>query len=415
MKNNTSLKDIFISLIESIDQYNYILKNHHKNVAIIAYSIAKQMNLDKESISNLILASAIHDIGALDVKDQDQLTKMDVIFPDKHAIIGSKILSGFKPFDYIAQIIRHHHIYYSDIGMKYSVKEVPEESYILHLADRIDILIDYERPIVPQADHILHEISKRENTIFNPKYVKAFQKIALSDVFWHDINFSSFDSLLNNEVENILEFEVNYENFEKIAIIFSRIVDYRSHYTAAHSVGVGNIAYEISKLYGFDKSENQKLKIAGYLHDIGKIAINSQLIEKPGTLTDLEYEEVKKHAYFTFSILSKIKNFDEITYLASKHHERYDGQGYPFHYKKEDISTKVSILALADIFCALREERPYKAIFQKNHCIKELEKYVPGKLDTNVLEVLIDNFDYLDSKLLDIQKKETKFYLNILN
>lgn len=412
MFEEISLKDIVISLIDSVDHFNYLLKEHHKRVTIIAYNIAKKANLSSKEISKLVLSAALHDIGALTIEDRDQLIEIDVNSPEKHEKIGYTILKDFEPFEEIAQIIRHHHIHWSDVGTTVKSDEISELCHIIHLADRIDILLDYDYSIVLQREKIIREIEKRKGTVFSPKYVDLFAKLATNDIFWHDIEFESFSYLLHKKINNISDIPVNKKRLEELAITFSRIADFRSHYTASHSVGVATTAYNIGKMYGLSNERCTKLKIAGYLHDIGKVAIDYDLIEKKGKLTSTEYEEVKKHAYFTQAILSRINNFDEISELASKHHERRDGTGYPYHNNSDNFTIDMDIIAFADIICALREKRPYKRVLTKNECIEKLVHYTPKHLNKKVLGVIIDNFDRIDQKRIQVQKEEKRFYLS---
>ena len=100
--------------------------------------------------------------------------------------------------------------------------------------------------------------------------------------------------------------------------------------------------------------------LAGALHDIGKVAIRNEILEKPGRLTNEEFAAMKHHAAYTYYILSGINDFDEIRDWASFHHERLDGSGYPFGKSASDLNTQERIMACVDIYQALIENRPYK-------------------------------------------------------
>lgn len=117
------------------------LKNHHRRVAIISYHIGKAYGLSEERLNNLVIAAALHDIGALTVSERDELIKMDVENPQPHARLGSYMLDSFAPFHEISRILYYHHWSYNrDDQWVVTKGKVPVESYILHVADRIDIL-----------------------------------------------------------------------------------------------------------------------------------------------------------------------------------------------------------------------------------------------------------------------------------
>ena len=176
-----SVKSILVSLIESIDLYNFLLKNHHRQTCIIAYQIGNHFNLDSTQLSNVVLASAIHDIGALHVTERDKLLYIDAIDPEPHQIMGERIIGDFAPFAHISHIIRHHHIVYQDIlDGKVNRDDIPIECFIIHLADRIDVLYETHPG---ETDFIISEINKRFGTVFLPELQDTFNKLASTPEF----------------------------------------------------------------------------------------------------------------------------------------------------------------------------------------------------------------------------------------
>ena len=111
---------------------------------------------------------------------------------------------------------------------------------------------------------------------------------------------------------------------------------------------------------GFDEETAQKMYLAGALHDIGKVAVGNEILEKPGRLTDEEFTTMKDHASYTYYILSEIDGFEELRDWAAFHHERLDGTGYPFGKTAADLNTQERMMACVDIYQALTESRPYK-------------------------------------------------------
>ena len=154
--------------------------------------------------------------------------------------------------------------------------------------------------------------------------------------------------------------ELTFEQIKNIAGFFARIVDYKSPFTSTHSIGVAECARKLSGYMGFDDETVQKMYLAGALHDIGKVAIGNDILEKPDRLTDEEFDTMKHHASYTYRILSDIDDFDEIRDWAAFHHERLDGTGYPFGKSADELNECERIMACVDIYQALTESRPYK-------------------------------------------------------
>ena len=101
----TTLKSLIMSFTKSVDLYNFLLKNHHRRTAITAYQMGKAYGLNEEKLSDLVIAAALHDIGALTVSERDELIKMDVENPQPHASLGSYMLDSFEPFHKISKIL----------------------------------------------------------------------------------------------------------------------------------------------------------------------------------------------------------------------------------------------------------------------------------------------------------------------
>ena len=395
MFQKISLKGSLISLIKSIDMFNYLLKNHHRRVAIIAYNLGLNLDLSQEELKNLVYAASLHDIGALSVTERDLLIKMDVENPQQHEIIGSAMLKSFSPFKDISNIIRHHHIKWSDRQIIKDFSTIPRECFILHLADRIEILIDATKDILPQVPRISTIINTHNGTTFAPWCIEAFNKISVQENFWLDIDFKSMDQVLDSLASTDLDILIDDQDIEALAITFARVIDYRSPFTASHSTSVAHVSYAIAELAGLSKDKCNQLKIAGYLHDIGKIAIPNELIEKNTKLTDEEFEKVKLHSYYTYMILSKLEGLEDICNLASKHHEKHDGTGYPYHITENNFPIELDILAYADIFTSLSEDRPYRKGLSQQLILDILKEFSKSKLSHNIYDLIQSNFDAL--------------------
>lgn len=201
-------------------------------------------------------------------------------------------------------------------------------------------------------------------------------------------------------------------------------IDFRSEVTVKHSIMVEAISYEIGKLMRLDEKILYKLKICGMLHDIGKIAIPVHILEKDSKLTGEEFEVIKEHAIIGYDILSGL-NIDDIRDIATLHHEKIDGSGYPFGLKGDELSTEIRILSIADILSALVGRRSYKESFSKDRVIKILKEMCDNnKIDRDITNLVILNYDSIlnmanikSKKIMDVYldiKKEHKDLRNIL-
>jgi HD-GYP domain-containing protein (c-di-GMP phosphodiesterase class II) len=115
-----------------------------------------------------------------------------------------------------------------------------------------------------------------------------------------------------------------------VAEIFSKIIDATSHYAASHSQNVAKVAKVLSKKRGFCENEEKEFYLAGLLHDLGKLVVPNEILNKQGTLTKEEFDIVKQHPYYSHRILEQVDGFDKIALWVGSHHETLDVNGYPY-------------------------------------------------------------------------------------
>jgi putative nucleotidyltransferase with HDIG domain len=160
--------------------------------------------------------------------------------------------------------------------------------------------------------------------------------------------------------------------------------------TEGHSKRVAILATLLAKRLGFSDQNVEKLRLAGILHDIGKIGIREACLNKPGKLSDDEYSEVKAHPLISERILKPIDELQEILPEIIHHHERYDGNGYPYGLRCEEIPLKARILAMADCFDAMTSDRPYRAALTTDEAMEEVRKNTGKQFDPQLVSVFCE-------------------------
>ena len=179
----------------------------------------------------------------------------------------------------------------------------------------------------------------------------------------------------------------------------------RSKETGNHVKRVAEYSELLALLYGLDEKEANILLVASPMHDIGKVGISDSILKKPGKLTVEEFEIMKEHSITGYNILKDSKRdiLKAAAIVAKEHHEKYDGSGYPFGLKGEEIHIYGRITALADVFDALGSERCYKEVWEDEK-IFQLFKDEKGKhFDPKLVDLFFDNLD----KFLQIRERYT--------
>lgn len=166
------------------------------------------------------------------------------------------------------------------------------------------------------------------------------------------------------------------------------------NYTYTHCLNVSLICHTIGQWMGFNNDKLMHITVAGLLHDIGKTKIDKDILNKPGKLTEEEYEEIKKHTVYGFQIIEKQDIPYNIKMAVLMHHERYDGSGYPLNAKNAQINNFAKIVAIADVYDALTSNRPYRDKYSPFHVIRQFEQQYLAHLDTKLLMTFLQNIAY---------------------
>jgi putative nucleotidyltransferase with HDIG domain len=166
-------------------------------------------------------------------------------------------------------------------------------------------------------------------------------------------------------------------------------VDTKSNFTFRHSMGVADAAFGIAQRVGLKAERAQLTRRAALLHDIGKLSVSNSILDKKSQLSEAEWEAIKLHPGLTRSILERIGPFREIAVIAGEHHEKLDGSGYPNRLMAPELSIEARIVAVADVYSALLEDRPYRPGLEVDQIVSIMKKLVPYKLDQDCFDALV--------------------------
>lgn len=400
-----SLKDILVVIQRTLNSIDNRMINHGEQVAYIMYKLLKCDNkYSEDEILRMVTVSIFHDIGAYKVEERKRLIDIDFNKPMAHAVYGSLFIKYFSPLSDLAPLVLGHHIYPKDLNEENRAL-IPKEALLLHLADNIAILQLNLKKVEKSW------IMNRTNDDILPEHKELFQQACskynllekIKDDSYIDELYELFDGkvLSRNEI-------IDYVRMLTYAI------DFRSKATILHTIEVEEISWQIAKLLNIDENKAVTIKISSMLHDIGKIAIPIEILEKPGKLTPKEYEQIKDHAIDGYKILSNL-GIDDIRDIATLHHEKLDGTGYPFGLRGNEISIEGRVIAIADILSALVGKRSYKDELPKDTVISILsDMEANNKIDSKICKLVIEEYDFIMSKVHLNTKGILKIYNNLM-
>jgi HD-GYP domain-containing protein (c-di-GMP phosphodiesterase class II) len=379
---------------------------HSKRVACCCAAMGNKMGMTPEDLMDLSAYACLHD-NALTQYISEELRayhSQDVTSLRSHCLIGERNISRFPFNNKVCNVIMYHHETADGKGpFGQTASETPLFAQLVHIADMVDVQYNLGDPTNDKYENVKEFLSDTSGTVFSQECVDIFLD-TFSEEELRNLKTEYAEEKLKQLVPDGM-MDYTYQQIVDVVDIFARIIDYKSEFTRQHSLGVARRAFAMACHYGYSEEECYRLYIAGALHDIGKMAINNDVLEKPAQLTQREYIYMQTHAYYTWQIMSQIKGFDDITRWASFHHEKLDGSGYPFSLTGDKLDHNCRLMACIDIYQALSEDRPYKKSMDHDKSIMIMRQMADeGKLDGDIvgeLDKVMNDFKCDDTVFAD--------------
>ena len=383
-----NVNQLLVSLSQTLDfAEKGVLRNnsnHGMRVAYIAGRIALALSMQDTDLFDLISYSLLHDNGVMNalLKSPSRerfKTETDPV----HCVEGEKNIATFPFLDPKANVILYHHEHYDGSGFfGVSGAEIPLYSRVISLAD--SAAIRYASGC--SGDEIVEQVN-REAAIFDPVVREAFLELSGNVEFWLGMDDLFVRGSLISMLPQVAR-ELDFREIRTISQIFSRIIDAKSPFTGSHSRGISDKVGKICRFYEYDETDYWKMRIAADLHDLGKLAVPNEILDKPGKLDRREFQVIRSHPFYTRKVLEMIGGFEEIAEWASNHHEKLDGSGYPYGSSGDRLDFNSRILACVDIYQALTEDRPYR----RGLSHREAVKIMTGMAEQRLIEpsVVVD-------------------------
>lgn len=390
-KIRVTFEDMLLAFSDALNLVDKRLTDHHAQVAYICYELGHVLGFNERTIKEVVMLALVHDIGAFKEEERNRMVSFEVENVEEHSVTGYLLLKEISFYADVAEVIRYHHRYYlNGLGFENIDIKIARLSQLIFLADRVSVLVlTGQSNVLSMVEGIYHTIESEKGRLFNPTYVEALKELRDYDFFWLNMITDNKKSIIRECVAKEKE-AVDYDTFMQFTKMFIYSIDFRSRYSATHSIGVATVAKELAIICGMSEDKADIMEIAGYYHDIGKLMIPFEILDKPEKLSLDEYNLVKQHPYYTYHILDSIKGLSHIRDIAAYHHELADGQGYPFRLKVDKLSTESKLLTVADIFTAMTEKRPYRDVVNEEALTKLLTELVDlGKIDRYIARAAI--------------------------
>lgn len=392
----SDLRHIVYALSDALDLVGIDDVAHGKRVGIMAAECGKAMGLQESEVAFLFDLGMLHDIGVSSTQTHHHLvSEFDWESSQRHAEVGHQLLRDFLPLANMALPIRYHHTHWDKLaGLTPAELSLPQarQANLIYLVDRVDALCSpylVSNSVLEYADEIRSKIRGHVGSYFDPQLVDSFLLASSAEAFWLLLEPRAIQNALLDQLSRGASHQTTFAELRQLAIVFSRIVDAKSPFTAEHSLGVARLARFLAERMGISEENCDKLELAGLLHDLGKLRVPDEILDKPGSLDAHERRIINTHSFETYQILRNIKGFEEVALWAAYHHEEPGGLGYPFHVREEQLSQEARILRVADIFQAMVQNRPYRSGLTAEQALAFLgDLAARGRLDAEIVSVV---------------------------
>lgn len=397
-----NLQRTIISLTHALDFVGVDEFHHGKRVALMAAAIAREMDWLPVRCDKMLYCGMLHDCGVSRTREHRALTEtLEWHGAQDHCLRGAGYLAACAPLAHFAPLVRWHHTRWEALLQEDMDDDLRLEANLLFLADRCDVLLapyilaaTLKNEILWEYPGIVARIAALGGSLFAPQLVAAFRSAASRESFWLAMDPVYIESEIEGHLRLGQLVELGMQDAVAISGVFAHAVDAKSTYTLEHSTRVARIARHLAQVSGFRGEALDQIEIAGLLHDIGKLRVPEDIIDKPGPLTREERAYVMRHSYDTGQILKMIFPDQPIADWAAMHHENLLGTGYPFRSQAMEIPREARLIAVADIFQALSQERPYRGHMVKAEVMARMDDMcAQGRIDADMVALLHAQLD----------------------
>jgi putative nucleotidyltransferase with HDIG domain len=298
---------------------------------------------------------------------------------------GADIARTLGFHDDTVQAIRALDEHWNGAGQPYALKgeQIPLLARILGLAQTAEVFLS-----TYGVERAFEIAAARKGSWFEPQVVHAFLALRSDQDFWRALAEGDAASLIAQVEPADRILVADEDRLDRIAEAFALVIDAKSPWTFQHSRGVAATSVAIAEVMGYPNEQIREIRRAALLHDIGKLGVSSLILDKPGKLTDEEFQVMRRHPIATREILNRTGCFRHLAHAAASHHERLDGTGYDLGLARTELPMLTRVLCASDVCDALRASRPYRAAMPTERVLEIMGREVGTGIDATCFEAL---------------------------
>lgn len=337
---------------------------------------------DNQMRKNLAILALFHDIGAYRTEEIDRMVDFETKTIWEHSIYGYLVFKEFTPLGELAKVILYHHASFGNFPEE--PKDIMHYANLLHLADRVDVF--RENCQIKDIESLRTALEEKSGTTFDPQNIELFLK---AEQEYQLLERLGGHIPLSDVLDESIISEDEAKTYLKLLVLS---IDFRSHHTVTHTINTMHISAQLAYRLGLDPEQINDVYYGAFVHDLGKVGIPLEILEKPGKLTPEEMDIMRGHVDMTRKIIDGSVS-GPVLNIAVRHHEKLNGTGYPLGLTGDSLSTEERIVAVADIVSALWGTRSYKEAYPEDKIRFILNDMCEkGELDPVIMEQVEKEF-----------------------
>lgn len=379
------------------------LFEHAPRLTHLSRQLAVHMGMDRQATSELVFAAVLSDLGMIGLAEDAWEDPRPVLDPDTrarvdlHTLRSEAAVAGIPHLEGVGDVVRSHHEWWNGEGYPdgKAGEEIPVGARILRLADTVCALGQrrpHRPPMAPERIRGLVRLNR--GTEFCPEVADVYLDLA-RDARLNPFDPRAYHRSLRQAAEHLLPPEVSPLSVDHLLDILANLIDAKDPYTAGHSRRVAILAVAVASRLGLDDHFRSTVWAAGYLHDLGKLAVPLRVLAKEGPLHEEEMRRVRGHTHLGADILQTIRSLRHLATGARYHHEHWDGSGYPEGLSGENIPMVARILSICDAYDAMTSTRAYRPGRPHGEAMEEIERCTGGHFGPTVSAAFLDLPDHL--------------------
>lgn len=383
-------------IYETLRLMNKSMAHHCMRVSyIMSKMLETRGSYEKYEIADWMVLAMLHDVGAFKTDDVRMQLTFEAKNPLPHSVYGYLFLKYLSPLEEQSKMILYHHMDYSKTkDMDYRFRY---EMEVLKVAEIMDV---WQRSFKEKFDYTL--INNYAGTKFDPEICSLLEKTVEKHDIFTKLNDLSYKQEYDESLEYVLLSDDEKEKYLKMLMYCTGLKDEQM---VSETVATMYVCRELGRKLKLSEYDKNEVYYAALLHDIGMLAIPTQLLQAPRNLNDEEKNLIKTHVELMEKTLEN-KLSKEIIKVAAAHHERFDGSGYPRALKSNRMGNKEAILQISEQVVNAMEPKPYREAYTRQEIIDDLNNgIISGKYDAIVADTFLKNYDEIMDKAA--QKAET--------